>query len=133
MLSLRLPRLRAPFAGLAGYSLTKSALLGLTRLLLNKTRAANDQLSLPVLVESSYHSQNVSSLKHCTSLLAIAGGVGITGILPLAQSFPGPVARLYWGVKHDDIVQGVAPELARVAGFGNWTSRSVPLQQHLCS
>jgi predicted ferric reductase len=84
---------------------------GITRTLLNKTKAAGGRLSLPVLIESSYHSQKLSALKHCTTLIAIAGGVGITAILPLAQSFSGPVARLYWGVKHDDIVRGVAPEL----------------------
>ena len=88
---------------------------GITRRLLAKTKAAaGGHLTLPVLVESSYHSQNLSALKHCSTLLAIAGGVGITGILPLAQAFPGPVARLYWGVKHDDIVRGVEPELARL-------------------
>jgi hypothetical protein len=87
---------------------------GATRKLLEKTLAAGGHLNLPVLVESSYHSQNLSSLRHCSTLLAIAGGVGITGILPLTQSFPGPEARLYWGVKHEDIVRGVTDELARL-------------------
>ncbi|KAF2422406.1 hypothetical protein EJ08DRAFT_701698 [Tothia fuscella] len=87
---------------------------GQTRTLLEKTRSAGMHLKLPVLVESSYHSQKFGALQHCSTLLAIAGGVGITAILPLAQSFPGPVARLYWGVKHDDIVKGLAPELQQL-------------------
>lgn len=84
---------------------------GLTRTLLTRTKAAEGHLNLPALIESSYHSQNTSALRRCSTLLAIAGGVGITAILPLARSFPGPEARLYWGVKHEDIVEGVKSEL----------------------
>jgi hypothetical protein len=76
---------------------------GLTSLLRSRT-------SLPVLVESSY----AGSLLHPTharlnahpNLLCIAGGVGITALLPLLASHRG-TRKLAWGVRHDSLLGGL--------------------------
>lgn len=66
--------------------------------------------SLPVLVESSYS----GSLLHPTHkllnthprLLCIAGGVGITALLPLLASHRGH-RTLAWGVRHESLLGGL--------------------------
>jgi hypothetical protein len=76
---------------------------GLTSLLRSRT-------SLPVLVESSY----AGSLLHPThtrlnahpNLLCIAGGVGVTAILPLLASHRGS-RKLAWGVRHESLLGGL--------------------------
>lgn len=89
---------------------------GTTKLLLERARAAGGRLSLPVLVESSYHANpSTRNLSHCSTFVGIAGGVGITAVIPLARSFAGPRARIFWGAKHDDIVRAVKPELERLS------------------
>lgn len=87
---------------------------GTTLKLLQKIRAQGSPLSIPVWVEASYHTQSTKKLLRCSSLLCIAGGVGITAILPILRSYPGPSAKLFWGVKHDDIVNAVTPEIDRL-------------------
>ncbi|KAK5651420.1 hypothetical protein OQA88_12508 [Cercophora sp. LCS_1] len=68
--------------------------------------------SLPVLVESSYHSApQQAELDKCTTLVCIAGGVGISTVLPLMQRHPGPRARLYWGMRRASLKDAVAGEL----------------------
>ena len=89
---------------------------GTTLKLLQKTRAQNSSLSIPVWIESSYHSQPTGTLRHCSTLVCIAGGGGITAILPILRDFSGPEARLYWGVKYRDIVDAIAPEMSVLEG-----------------
>lgn len=89
---------------------------GTTFKLLQKTRANGGLLSMPVLVESSYHAQSTRQLRHCSTLLCIAGGVGITAVLPVLRSYAGPESRLYWSVKHDDIVGALASEMQQLEG-----------------
>jgi hypothetical protein len=89
---------------------------GSTRKLLEKARRQGGSISVPVWVEASYHSQSTKPLHRCSTLICIAGGVGITVALPTLQSYSGPEARLYWGVKHRDIVDAVAPHLQRLEG-----------------
>ncbi|KAK5047500.1 hypothetical protein LTR84_006597 [Exophiala bonariae] len=89
---------------------------GSTRKLLEEARRQGGSISAPVWVEASYHSQSTKPLYRCSTLICIAGGVGITVALPTLQGYSGPEARLYWGVKHRDIVDAVAPHLRRLEG-----------------
>lgn len=92
---------------------------GVTLTLLQKTLAKGGSLALPVWVESSYHAQSTRQLKHCSTLLCIAGGVGITAALPMLRAHAGPESRLYWSVKHDDIVRALEPEMRQLEGRTN--------------
>lgn len=58
---------------------------GFTRTLAGRVLASpNHRITLGVLVESNYHSNLATrNLSRCSSLLCIAGGVGITACLPL--------------------------------------------------
>ncbi|EWC45685.1 hypothetical protein DRE_05246 [Drechslerella stenobrocha 248] len=70
-------------------------------------------LCLPVFVEGPYPSNAISQLSHCTTVLCIAGGVGITAILPCLQTFHAPrQGRLFWGVRHSSLVDALATEMA---------------------
>lgn len=69
--------------------------------------------SVPVLVESSYHnSAKAAQLSECTTLICIAGGVGISSVLPIAHSHPGPQVRLYWGMRHEFLKDALTSEIA---------------------
>jgi hypothetical protein len=89
---------------------------GLTLRLLQAART-NELLSIPVWIESSYHAEP-NQFAHCSTLICIAGGVGITAVLPVLKAFTGPEARLYWGVKHRDIVDALSDELEEVKKRG---------------
>jgi hypothetical protein len=67
--------------------------------------------SLPVLVEGSYHTPKPPS-PHCR-LVAVAGGVGITAVLPTLKAHQGS-KKLYWGSRVHSLVDVVAPHLANV-------------------
>ncbi|RDL35207.1 uncharacterized protein BP5553_07138 [Venustampulla echinocandica] len=58
--------------------------------------------SIPVLVESIYGTNE--DLSGYPSLICIAGGVGVTAIMPYLQSHPGS-KKLYWGVRNAGIVK----------------------------
>lgn len=65
---------------------------------------------LPVLVESGYSGSLLhpihDTLNHHPRLLCVAGGVGITAVLPLLSSHRG-YRKLAWGVRHESLVQGM--------------------------
>ncbi|CAG9989318.1 unnamed protein product [Clonostachys byssicola] len=85
---------------------------GITATLLSRVRTQKGTLSIRVLVESSYHTTpSTRNLRECSSFVGIAGGVGITAVLPIASRFGGISARVFWGVKHDDILRSIKPEL----------------------
>jgi hypothetical protein len=85
---------------------------GATATLLQRARDGDGLARLPVLVESSYHANPAGHrLSHCSTLVCIAGGVGITAVLPLARAFGGVQARVFWSVKRDDAVRALDPEL----------------------
>ncbi|VUC30102.1 unnamed protein product [Clonostachys rosea] len=85
---------------------------GTTASLLSLVRAQKGSLSIRVLVESSYRATpSTRNLKGCSSLVGIAGGVGITAVLPIASRFDGISSRVFWGVKHDDILRSIKPEI----------------------
>lgn len=88
---------------------------GSTKTLLDRARENNGRLRVKVLVESSYHADPAGrrKLARCSSLVCVAGGVGITAVLPLAKSFAGARARVHWGVRGDDVVRAVAGEVER--------------------
>lgn len=83
---------------------------------------------IPVLLEASYSSHGASFLQEghdrpttrYPDTLCIAGGVGITGVLPALDRTSGldrplGTTKLYWGVRTQalvDAVEGVAPESA---------------------
>jgi len=80
---------------------------GLTSALLRKVGT-----SIPVLVEGSYHNQpQQAEINKCTTLVCIAGGVGISTALPLMRTHPGPRARLYWGMRNETLKDAMAAEL----------------------
>jgi NAD(P)H-flavin reductase len=79
------------------------------------TRAGS---GIPVLIESSYHStKKAHDLERCTTLLAIAGGVGISTVLPILRTFPGPRARLCWGVRTDSLPKAIEGEIQCLPGY----------------
>jgi predicted ferric reductase len=80
---------------------------------ITQTLASRVSSSIPVLVESSYYSHpQESQLAHCTTLLCIAGGVGVTTVLPLMRTLPAPRARLYWGMRYASLKDALADETA---------------------
>ncbi|KAI8937647.1 hypothetical protein NX059_005352 [Plenodomus lindquistii] len=72
---------------------------GITSMLRNKT-------SLPILIEAGYSSHSPSSLHTSPTLIALAGGVGITAVLPHLRTHPGRV-KLYWGCRTQALVDSV--------------------------
>lgn len=91
-------------------------LAGMTAKLAAKLEASGGTFRIPVLLEGSYHSNITVTLSHCTSLLCIAGGVGITAVLPILHSFEAPRrSRLVWGVRYDGLVTGLQSELAHLS------------------
>jgi NAD(P)H-flavin reductase len=84
---------------------------GLTRVL--ATRLGQQKLlSIPVIVEGSYHANPaIRSLGSCSTLLCIGGGVGITPLIPIIRSFEGVKARLAWGVRTEWLLRSVDDEI----------------------
>lgn len=74
---------------------------GLTALLRSQRR-------IPVLVESPYRSN--SELLEYSTLICVAGGVGITTVLPLLHSHPGH-NKLLWGVRSGGIVEAMSRDM----------------------
>ena len=90
---------------------------GTTTTLLRLARAATGgRFKLPVLVESSYHANPLTrKLASCSTLVGIAGGVGITAVLPVARGFPGLRSRVFWSARANDVVKGLEPELRQLS------------------
>ncbi|KAF5338747.1 hypothetical protein D9611_013347 [Ephemerocybe angulata] len=91
---------------------------GLTRTLAARLLAVSAdaggrrRIALPVLVESSYHANPaMHDLIHCSTLLCIAGGVGVTAVLPIMRSFEGAKIRLAWGMRNECLIPVVEPQL----------------------
>ena len=103
----------APISTTPTPNTSKTTTLNLTFII--RTHAGTTSLlrfrpSLPVLVESSYS----GSLLHPThallnrhpNLLCIAGGVGVTALLPLLASHRG-TRKLAWGVRRESLIGGL--------------------------
>lgn len=94
------------------------------------TRLLRRHLKLPVLIESGYGPLPNRNILDHDMLICIAGGVGITAILPHLQAWrkehmklsktsrylssqnrPGPPAKLYWGCRSAALVQALSKEI----------------------
>lgn len=92
------------------------SLRGVTAKLAARLTAGGGPLQIPVLLDGSYHSKTTSGLSGCASLICIAGGVGITGALPVLRSFHSPErAQLFWGVRKQGLVEGLGPEMSQLS------------------
>ncbi|KAL8708937.1 MAG: hypothetical protein Q9220_006269 [cf. Caloplaca sp. 1 TL-2023] len=88
--------------------------IGLTFLLRTKlgiTGRLSRHSTLPVLIESGYGQHE--DLSQHSSLICIAGGVGITACIPYLRAHPG-AAKLYWGVRSPGIIETMTPSLGGV-------------------
>ena len=98
---------------------------GLTSLLAS---ASNLNRSIPVLVEGSYGPQ-ASIVPHSPAIeypniICVAGGVGITGVLPYVDSRPSTTGlegkkKLLWGVRTEPLVDAVRSIIPRVTNDTN--------------
>ncbi|KAK9446640.1 ferric-chelate reductase [Limtongia smithiae] len=72
------------------------------------TSRLQGKISVPVLLETGYSSESLVSESVNTSptLIAIAGGVGFTGVLPSLLAHTGRV-KLYWGCRTESLVNDV--------------------------
>ncbi|KAF3936312.1 hypothetical protein ABW19_dt0208634 [Dactylella cylindrospora] len=84
----------------------------ITALLASRLSSANE-LYPPVLIDGPYHTNAPSQLSDCTDLFCIAGGVGITAVLPYLHAFGAPrKARLFWGVRTSCLIDALSKEMA---------------------
>ena len=74
------------------------------------TALLRQRSSLPVLVEAPYTGSVLhpthDTLNHHPRLLCIAGGVGVTALLPLIASHRGS-RKLAWGMRHASLLEGM--------------------------
>ncbi|KAJ0317706.1 hypothetical protein Brms1b_004709 [Colletotrichum noveboracense] len=90
------------------YSRSRS---GMTRALAAK---ASPSTRIRVLLEGPYeHSGHVSAqIAHCTDMICIAGGVGITACLPFVRNRPAAGSTsLFWSSRHQGLITALAPAL----------------------
>ncbi|KAK6534914.1 hypothetical protein TWF281_006214 [Arthrobotrys megalospora] len=86
---------------------------GITSRLAARLAISGNELRLPVLIEGPYHSSVSSQLSHCTTIVCIAGGVGITGVLPYLHHFGSPRhGRLYWSMRNTGLKNALTTEIA---------------------
>jgi predicted ferric reductase len=76
--------------------------------------AATGSIRLRVFIDGPYpHSGAVTQLSHCSGIVYIAGGVGITALLPyLRQTRPSQPSWLFWAVRKGGLAAAVEPALA---------------------
>lgn len=90
------------------------SLTGVTARLTARSNSGVSPLRIPVLPDGSYHSNTTAGFSDCSSLVCIAGGVGVTGVLPVLRSFHVPQrAQLFWGVRKQGLVEGMGPEISQ--------------------
>lgn len=76
---------------------------GMTSRLAAKVAAGNGRVRLPVVVEGPYHASSATELSQCTSIVCIAGGVGLSAVLPILREHSCR-RRLCWGVRNSSVV-----------------------------
>lgn len=69
-------------------------------------------IKLPVLVEGSYNAAIPNDLAQCTTLLCVAGGVGISAVMPLLMEHGSRRSRLFWGMRNSILLDTFSAELA---------------------
>ncbi|KAJ2914116.1 hypothetical protein MD484_g6287, partial [Candolleomyces efflorescens] len=78
-----------------------------------------ESISIPVIVEGSYHANPaIRNLDSCSTLVCIAGGVGITAVVPILRSFEGVKARLAWGARSEWLLRSVDDEIRELVKRG---------------
>ncbi|EPS35137.1 hypothetical protein H072_11570 [Dactylellina haptotyla CBS 200.50] len=74
---------------------------------------SSSELSLPVLIEGPYRSNADSKISECATIICIAGGVGITALLPYLRTFHAPrQGRLFWGMRKASLMDSLTVEIA---------------------
>ncbi|RYP82095.1 hypothetical protein DL769_001754 [Monosporascus sp. CRB-8-3] len=109
---------------LEGASATGSTFFARTRtgitaqLAARATAASRDSaVRLRILIDGSYHSGAILQLAHCTAILCIAGGVGITAVLPYLHKIRSPRrGQLYWATRKAGLINALKPELDSLPG-----------------
>ncbi|KAL2198323.1 ferric reductase like transmembrane component-domain-containing protein [Corynascus similis CBS 632.67] len=88
---------------------------GVTQKLYKKVTAAGGSLRLAVLVDGTYrHSGAVKTeLSRCSNIVYVAGGVGITALLPYIRQIRKP-SQLFWGSRRAGLASAVAPALKQL-------------------
>ncbi|OTA61546.1 hypothetical protein K449DRAFT_465632 [Hypoxylon sp. EC38] len=76
------------------------------RLLEGGTRALRNRTQLPVLIEGAYG--NHEDLSEYPTLICIAGGIGVTAVLPYMRAHPSH-AFLYWSSRTQALVDSMKP------------------------
>ncbi|KAJ6787544.1 hypothetical protein PWT90_02799 [Aphanocladium album] len=83
---------------------------GMTARLAAKVAAGGNRVRLPVLVEGPYHAVSATELSHCTSIVCIAGGVGVSAVLPILREHSCR-RRLCWGVRNRSVVDEASKDI----------------------
>ncbi|KAG8425618.1 hypothetical protein J3458_002301 [Metarhizium acridum] len=73
----------------------------MTARLAARVSAARGPVRIPVFLEGSYHSSAGRQLRRCTRIVCIAGGVGLSAVLPILGRHGNRPARLCWGIRND--------------------------------
>ncbi|KFG87192.1 hypothetical protein MANI_113140 [Metarhizium anisopliae] len=87
----------------------------MTARLAARVSAAGGPIRIPVFLEGSYHSSAGSQLSRCTRILCIAGGVGLSAVLPILRQHGNRPARLCWGIRNDSLRSVFRDEMSGLA------------------
>jgi predicted ferric reductase len=80
--------------------------------------ATTGSVRVGVVVDGPYpHSGDVATqLKQCSSIVYIAGGVGITALLPYVRRFTNVPSRLFWSTRKTGLAAAIEPALSALPG-----------------
>lgn len=86
---------------------------GVTKQLAHRIQtASNAPVRLRVVIDGPYPSGPSTELSQCSDIVCIAGGIGITAVLPFLRSFPSPRhGKLFWGCRQQGLVNALEAEL----------------------
>jgi hypothetical protein len=90
---------------------------GTTGRLATRLTSSTPTYKIPVLIESSYGHQPriMDALGRCSSIVLLAGGVGIGTMLPLVHRYDGVRIRLCWGVRKDTLPLALETEISKIS------------------
>ncbi|KAK3346083.1 ferric reductase like transmembrane component-domain-containing protein [Lasiosphaeria hispida] len=96
-------------------------------------RAASGSVRLGVVVDGPYpHSGRVTTqLKQTSSIVYIAGGVGITALLPHLRHITDIPSQLFWGTRQAGLAASVQPALAALQRAGGSVEVETAVGQRL--
>jgi predicted ferric reductase len=87
---------------------------GMTARLAARASAAGGSVRIPIFLEASYHSSAGHELTQCTRILCIAGGVGLSAVLPVLHRYGNRPARLCWGIRNEALASVFKDETDRL-------------------